>query len=138
MDGVFNIGVHALVVLNHKREYVSSESLAKNICTNPARIRKVMSNLKKAGLVATKEGSLGGYIINEDAKLISLDRVAAALNVKFVDVSWKSGAVDMECLIASGMAGVMEDIYSSLDNKCFQSLKNVTIDDIDKKIFKKR
>lgn len=49
MTSEFAIAVHALVYLNHKGETVSSEALAENICTNPARVRKVMAKLKKAG-----------------------------------------------------------------------------------------
>ena len=55
MTSEFGMAVHALTFLNHKGEIVSSEALAKNICTNPARVRKVMAKLKKAGLVDTKE-----------------------------------------------------------------------------------
>ena len=61
MTSEFGMAVHALTFLNHKGEIVSSEALAKNICTNPARVRKVMAKLKKAGLVDTKEGLEGGY-----------------------------------------------------------------------------
>lgn len=48
MTGEFSIAVHALVFLNHHQgEILSSEALAENVCTNPARIRKVMAKLKK-------------------------------------------------------------------------------------------
>ena len=56
MTSEFAIGVHALVYLNHKNETLSSELLAENICTNPARIRKVMAKLKTGGLIVTQEG----------------------------------------------------------------------------------
>ena len=49
MDSIFSLAVHALVYLNHKDCTLSSEALAENICTNPARVRKVMAQLKKAG-----------------------------------------------------------------------------------------
>ena len=52
----FSIAVHALVYLNHMEKVLSSEELVQNICTNPVLIRKVMSKLKKAGLVDTKGG----------------------------------------------------------------------------------
>ena len=61
MTGEFAIAVHALVYLNHKKEVLSSDELAANVCTNPARVRKVMAKLKKAGLLSTKEGAEGGY-----------------------------------------------------------------------------
>ena len=49
MTSEFGMAVHALTFLNHKGEMVSSEVLAENICTNPARVRKVMAKLKRAG-----------------------------------------------------------------------------------------
>ena len=135
MDGIFSLGVHALVFLNHKKESVSSEVLAENICTNPARVRKVMAKLKKAGIVETKEGISGGYRFIEDAQTLSLDRLAEALEVRFIDVAWRSGSVDMECLVASGMADIMDEIYGQLNEACKQKLKKITIYDIDRKIF---
>ena len=63
MTSEFSIAAHALVYLYHKDTTLSSEQLAENICTNPARVRKVMAQLKRAGLVATKEGIDGGYLL---------------------------------------------------------------------------
>ena len=60
MNSDFIVAVHALVYLNHKADIVSSEALAKNICTNAARVRKVMAPLKRAGFVTTREGNVGG------------------------------------------------------------------------------
>ena len=61
MNSDFIVAVHALVFLNHKQGVVSSEALAENVCTNAARVRKVMAPLKRAGLVETREGNEGGY-----------------------------------------------------------------------------
>ena len=47
MTSEFGIAVHAMVFLHHKGDMVSSEVLAENICTNPARVRKVMAQLKR-------------------------------------------------------------------------------------------
>ena len=49
MSSDFIAAVRALVYLNHRRETVSSGQLAKNICTNPARVRKVMAALRETG-----------------------------------------------------------------------------------------
>lgn len=137
MTSEFSVAVHALVFLNHKAKTISSEEISENICTNPARVRKIMSKLKKANLIETKEGIEGGYSFNLNASNVSLKDVSKALNISFVSSSWKSGDVDMNCLIASGMANVMDNIYSKLDNVCKDYLNNITISDIDKIIFKK-
>ena len=137
MTSEFAIGVHALVYLNHKNETLSSELLAENICTNPARIRKVMAKLKTGGLIVTQEGLKGGYRIRKPAEDITLKSVCEALREDIVKASWKSGNADMECLVASGMAGIMDDLYGDLNVLCMDHLATITIADIDRKIFGK-
>ena len=95
MDSTFSLAVHALVYLNHKDCTLSSEALAENICTNPARVRKVMAQLKKAGFVETKEGTAGGYRFSGNADTLSLSQVAEVLDIRFVDAAWRSGDTDM-------------------------------------------
>ncbi|WP_066648768.1 RrF2 family transcriptional regulator [Christensenella timonensis] len=136
MTGEFTIAVHALVYLNHKQEMLSSDELAKNVCTHPARIRKVMSKLKKAGLLTTKEGAVGGYAFRLDPKGVTLRMVSDALEEPLVAAGWRSGNADMKCLVASGMAAVMDGIYAGLDRACKERLGKITIADIDAMIFK--
>lgn len=135
MDSTFSLAVHTLVYLNHKDCTLSSEALAENICTNPARVRKVMAQLKKAGFVETKEGTAGGYRFSCDADTLSLSQVAEVLDIRFVDAAWRSGDTDMECLVASGMADIMDSIYAALDEQCKETLRKITIADIDRMIF---
>lgn len=137
MTSEFSIAVHGLVFLNHKERVASSEEVAKNVCTNAARIRKVMSKLKKADLVETKEGIDGGYFFHKKSKEVNLAMIASALQVTFVSVPWESGNVEMECLIASGMGEVLSGIYKDLDNQCYKKLENITIEDINHTIFDK-
>lgn len=136
MTSEFAIGVHALVFLNHKKTVVSSEMVAENVCTNPTRVRKILARMKRAGFVETKEGIDGGYRFCADAEKVNLSMIADALEISFVSSSWKSGNVEMDCLIASGMAGILDDMYRTLDKKCREELKCVTIADLDSKIFK--
>ncbi|MBS5607722.1 transcriptional regulator [Clostridium sp. AF18-27] len=135
MTSDYCVAVHALVYLNHKAKVLSSEELAENICTNPARVRKVMAKLKKAGFVKTKEGSEGGYLFDQDADRVTLDQIAQALEIRFVDTAWKSGDTDMKCLVASGMAGLMDEIFDDLNEQCRKRLKEITIGTLDHRIF---
>ena len=135
MASDYCVAVHALVYLNHKAKVLSSEELAENICTNPARVRKVMAKLKKAGFVKTKEGSEGGYLFDQDADRVTLDQIAQALEIRFVDTAWKSGDTDMKCLVASGMAGLMDEIFDDLNEQCRKRLKEITIGTLDHRIF---
>ncbi len=130
MNSEFCIAIHGLVFLNLKNRCLSSEVLANNICTNPVRIRKVMARLKKAGLVLTKEGSDGGYTLAKPAGEITLNEVSAALQTEFVCSHWRSGGQDQDCMVASGMADVMDRLYSELDSLCQKRLEGITIEDV--------
>ncbi len=136
MTSEFTVAVHGLVFLNHKGGYVNSEQLADNICTNSARVRKVMAKLRKAGLIETREGLEGGYHFYKDPKEVSLAQVSEALKISFVSVAWRSGDQEKKCLIASGMAGILDELYQDLNEVCRKRLESVSIADLDRKIFK--
>ena len=135
MDSSFNLAIHALVCLSHSGRSLSSEALAENICTNPTRVRRVMVGLKRAGLVETREGSDGGYRLCADPASLSLRQVAAAVNARFVDCGWRSGDIDRDCAICSGMAGVMDALYRQLNEQCAAYLSRLTVADIEKELF---
>ncbi len=137
MTSDFSIAVHALVYLNHRQSSVSSEELAENVCTHPVRIRKVLSKLRLAGFIATKEGMRGGYTFICAAETVTLAQIAAALQENPVCVKYRTGDIDMDCAVASGMAAIMDDVYGKMNEACVKYLTTVTIDQIDQRIFKK-
>ena len=130
MTSEFGVAVHALVFLAQQRATASSELLAQNICTNPARVRKVMGKLKKAGLLSTKEGVDGGYRLAVPPGEITLRQVGEAVDAQFVSSRWHSGDTDLPCLVASGMAGVMDTLYGQLDDLCKTHLEGITINSV--------
>lgn len=138
MNGLFCVAVHALVYLHRRGCQLSSEELAENICTNPARVRKVMSALKRAGLVETRTGTAGGYLFCGDPAALKLEQVARALDVRFVEPAWHSGGVDRPCLVASGMAGVMDEVMDDLDARCHARLAQLSLADIEERLLEGR
>ncbi len=135
MTSEFGIAVHAMVFLHHKGDMVSSEVLAENICTNPARVRKVMAQLKRAGLVETHEGAVGGYRFAGSADTVTLCDIAQAVGAAFVSASWRSGDVDKPCLVASGMGALMDEVYTGLDALCKERLQSVTVAALEARLF---
>ena len=134
MNGLFCVAVHGLIYLDKRGCMLSSEELAANICTNPARVRKVLAGLKKAGLVETREGSEGGYRFAGEPESLTLDRVAAAVDARFVAARWRSGSLDQPCLVASGMADVMDGLLGELDDRCRAYLSTVTLAELDRRL----
>ena len=66
---------------------------------------------------------------------MTLRQVAEAVETTFVECSWHSGGEDIKCQVASGMAGVMDDICSQLNGICLDRLEQVTIAQIEERLF---
>ncbi len=130
MTGEFAIAVHALVFIERHEGAISSARLAESVCTNPARVRKVMSKLKKAGLVAAEQRNDGGYLLAREAAGVTLAEIAAALGESMIGPVWHSGDVDMDCEVASGMAEVIEGIRARLNGECARVLASITLADV--------
>lgn len=137
MTAEFTIAVHALVFLYHyKNQEFSSDAIAKNVCVNPARLRKVMATLKTGGLVATHAGVQGGYSYCADEDT-SLAEVFDVLHCTASKTSWRSGSDCEKCPIAKGMAPVMDRIYADMDVACRNTLKDITIAQLEKQLCSK-
>ena len=136
MKSDFIVAVHSLVYLYHHGGCTSSsEDLAKNICTNPARVRKVMASLKKMGAITTKEGHVGGYCACSQVGKLDLATIAKATGTVFVEAKWHSGSQKLDCMISHGMTKIFDDIYADLDARCKEELSQLTIGQLEKKIF---
>ena len=137
MNSDFCVAVHALVYLNHhKPKICSSEELAENICTHPARVRRILTKLNKSNLLETiKSGPKGGYLFTGNPDKINLADIASSLNVTYIEPSWHSGNTDMKCLIASGMGGLMDTIFTDLNERCQNRLQEISIAQIDTYLF---
>ncbi len=134
MTAEFVVATHAVVLLNRDKRPLSSEEIAKNVCTNPARVRKVLLKLKKAGIVETHGGFTGGYAFTADPESVTLKDIFLATGKHFVKVSWRSGSAEKDCPISRAMAPVMDEIFDSLDDCCGEKLAQITVADVDRRI----
>ena len=94
-----------------------------------------MTRLRCAGLIQAERGQGSGYLTLPDGGRITLKAVMQALDEEPVAMKWHSGDVDMECLVASGMGEVMDEIYAGMNENCMELLETITIGSISAKIF---
>ena len=76
MGNDFIVMIHCLTYLaiHHDNRY-SSKDLAFNACSNPAIVRKLMSQAVKKGWVSTTAGKQGGYQWEGDPKKVKLGEI---------------------------------------------------------------
>ena len=127
MNSDLVVAVHALVLLHHRKELLSSQVIAQNACTNPARVRRVMLTLKNAGLVEAHRGQAGGGYSLQNGEELTLGQVAKAFGGGLVSIKWHSGDPKSPCGVCSGMGEYMDGIFSHLNNLCLCYLDGITV-----------
>jgi DNA-binding IscR family transcriptional regulator len=108
----------------------TSEMIADNVCTHPARIRKVMSTLRKHGIVATKEGIGGGYILDCDPETTHLALIYRAVCEGTLKPSWSSGDPETGCMVASNVQKVMDGLFHEAEEYLESYWQRWTIADV--------
>ncbi|GAE35533.1 RrF2 family transcriptional regulator [Halalkalibacter akibai] len=135
MNSEFTIAVHSLVFLAYLPDHMaSSQVIANNVATNPARIRKIMSCLRKNELIQTKEGIGGGYILKKDPNEITLGQIYRSVSCGTIKPNWCSGDPEVNCVIASNISIVMDDVFEDADQYFSMYLDQISIASILNKI----
>jgi Rrf2 family protein len=135
VNSEFTIAVHSLVFLAYLPDHMaSSELIAKNVSTHPARIRKIMSCLRKNGFVKTKEGIGGGYILNRNPQEITLAQIYRAVSCGTLKPHWCTGDPEQACLISSNAQVVMDQIFNEAEVYLEKYLDQITISSVLEKI----
>jgi Rrf2 family protein len=135
VNSEFTIAVHSLVFLAYLPDHMaSSELIAHNVSTNPARIRKIMSCLRKNGIVKTKEGVGGGYILNRDPGNITLAQIYRTVSCGTIKPHGCTGDPEEKCLVSSNIQAVMDEIFDKADAYFEKYLNQITIESVLKKI----
>lgn len=112
MNSEFTVAVHSLALLAYLPDHMaSSERIARNVATNPTRIRKIMSTLRKHGFVKTKEGIGGGYILNCVPNEVTLAQIYRALSGGTLKPHWCSGNPEEDCLVSANIQAVMDHFF---------------------------
>jgi Rrf2 family protein len=128
MNSEFTIAVHSLVFLAFLPERMaSSEAIAENVQTNPARVRKVMGVLRKSGFVETREGTRGGYRLTIDPDRVTLGDVYRTMAHGPLMPSWCSGDPEMDCVVGSNMRSVMDGIFCSAEKRLEEYFDGITV-----------
>lgn len=129
MNSDFTLAIHSLSLLALQPDRMStSDAIAESAGVHPVRIRKVLSLLKKHGIIKTKEGSGGGFIF-----AIDLDKV----NLWDLYLITSEGALqpkcpqsNNQCIVGANMKSVLFSIFLGAERHFGEYLKNYTIKEV--------
>jgi len=129
----FPVAAHTLAYLAHRNAYsreqaVSSSVLAASIPTNPVVIRRMTTQLAKAGLLATCSGVAGGAWLLKKPEHIRLDEVLRAVNGCAHLGSAPVGAKG--CPISQAIPKAVNEAMTLANAAASQSLATITVADL--------
>ncbi|GKU76487.1 Rrf2 family transcriptional regulator [Paenibacillus sp. L3-i20] len=121
----FKIAVHAIVWLAQSGSVVSSAMIANQVDSHATFMRRVMQALTCAGIVESKGGREGGYILRMAASQITLGHVYCAVSLT------NEPEYGVECDEAGVQIDLeLEKILYEAERQTIEYLKQFTIADV--------
>lgn len=132
MTSEFTIGLHVLGFLTARGgQPLTSELLARTYGTSPVVLRRVLSKLRKAGLIATRRGVGGGSVLARPASEISLLDAYSALTDSPVLLPRHPGE---HAGPAKVLAAYINGIYADAEAALLQRLASVSVEQMDEEV----
>ncbi len=126
----FSIAVHVLTLLARAGEgNVKSECIAASVNTNAVVIRRLISQLHQAGLVASRTGAFGGTRLARTPAEISLVEVYKA--VCFGEVfALHARSPNQDCPVGRNIEAVLCRLQKEIDKSVDSTLARYTLADV--------
>jgi Rrf2 family protein len=129
MNSDFTLAIHSLTFLALQPDRMStSDAISESACVHPVRIRKVLSLLKKHGMIQSKEGTGGGFLFTKEPSEVNLRDIykitsEGALQPKCPESNEK-------CIVGANMQKVLCNIFFDAEEHLGEYLKDYTIKEV--------
>ena len=126
----FPVAVHVMAALAyHDRGALPSPLLAESVRTNPVVIRRLVSQLRRAGLVEAQAGKAGGVRLARRPESISLLDVFRAVDGGSPFVL-PDKAENKKCPVSCAMKKLLSSVLAETDRAISKSLEKTRLSDI--------
>lgn len=125
----YAVSIHILSLIASKKEKsITSDYIAESVNTNPALVRRLMSGLKKAGLIQTqtKIGVTGLLKAPEEISLLEIFRAVEERQDLFAIHS----DTDINCPVGAKIGCVLEHINGNIQSSFEEELEALHLSNI--------
>lgn len=128
----FTIAVHIFAFINtFEKEYkITSDFLAGSVNVNPVIIRKLMAQLKAAGLVNVQRGSGGATIVKPLDQITFFDIYKAVECVENGELFHFHENSNQECPVGRNIHRILDDKLQQVQEAMENEMKKITIADV--------
>ena len=123
----FAIAIHILTLLElSKEELLASDYIAGSININSVLVRKEISELRKAGLIDSKEGKNGGFFLAKNADSINFGELFKIIYPDPI-LSLAKNTPNPQCPIGKDINEHLAHLYIEAEKALVERLKNYTL-----------
>lgn len=128
-----SVAIHilALAATNPK---LSSEQIADSVTTNPVVVRRICSELKKAGLLTSRVG-VSGFSLTKDPKDITLLDIYKAVHLE-KELFSIHDKPNPNCPVGKKIQGTLDFTFESVQTAMENELNNKTLQEVMEHLFK--
>jgi Rrf2 family protein len=125
----FAMATHILTALAVENDKLSSTYLADSLNTNPVVVRRILSELAKAGLLETEAGRTGGARLAKKPEAISLYDVYAAVDDGEL-FAYNPNDPNKKCALSCKMKSVLSPVFEAACGALADKLKKIRLSEL--------
>ena len=129
MDMKFSVAVHVLILVSESPTPINSDQMAMSIGTNASYVRKILSLLKKAGIVDGHRG-ISGYTMLLPPEQLTLLQIYQAVMEQpkphLLDIHQNSSD---RCVVGRYIRPVLSGMFSGVEDAFARALGEKTLAD---------
>lgn len=107
---------------------LSSRAIARSIVTNPSTVRSLMMDLRKAGLLKTKQGSAEPELAKKPEE-ISLYDIFAAVGMDH-HLLHVDKDTEQKCPVGGNIQGPLAKAYAEVEEAAFAKMREISLQEI--------
>lgn len=123
------MATHIMTALAVKECKTTSSYLASSINTNPVVVRRILSELQKAGLIETEAGRNGGCLLAKRPSQITLYDVYAAVDEGSL-FAYNPNDPNKTCSLSCKMKSVLMPVFQAANTALADKLRKIKLSDL--------
>jgi Rrf2 family protein len=128
-DGKLSGVLHVLLHMAEQDGPVTSEMLAKAMCTNPVVVRRTLSGLREAGYVRSEKGHGGGWSIARPLSEITLLDIYRALGSPAL-LAMGNRTESPGCAVEQAVNAALNDAFGEAEALLLARFGEVTLEEL--------
>jgi Rrf2 family protein len=125
----FAMATHIMTALASRKEKLNSTHLAESLNTNPVVVRRILSELQKAGFLITEAGRSGGATLAKKPSTITMFDIYNAVDEGQI-FSYNPNDPNKKCALSCKMKSVLTPVFEAANEALAQKLKKIRLSEI--------